>query len=276
MAEFPALSIWTDAYLADTRHLSTLEHGAYLLLLMEAWRRKDCALPDDDELLSRLSGVPGDTWGHTKKTVMAFWALEDGYWTQKRLLRERRYVTDKRSKAAAAGRARALKYKDKVPADAAPKLSLEPAPTPTPTPIKKEYPPAPSGAAPPASDGPIDLTLPASLKRRSKGKTDATRRGTRLDDAWQPGDADREYAQGRGFTASQIDDIAASFHTYWTAGAGRNKTHARWDLAWQRWVDKETPRAGTGGKLHVVGGNRPGPAGVVAAVSGIIDRDRLQ
>jgi hypothetical protein len=44
MAEYPFLPLWTDAYFADTRHLTLEQHGAYLLLIIEAWRRADCCI----------------------------------------------------------------------------------------------------------------------------------------------------------------------------------------------------------------------------------------
>ncbi len=97
MAEFPALPLWTDAYLADTRHLSTVEHGAYLLLLMEAWRRPHCDLPDDDKILARLAGLSPDEWTAIAPVVMELWD-RDGRrktWTQKRLKKERDYVGQK-------------------------------------------------------------------------------------------------------------------------------------------------------------------------------------
>ena len=100
MAQFPALTLWTDAYLSDTRHLSTLEHGAYLLLLMEAWRRPNCDLPDDDRFLARLAGVSADEWAEIKPVVMEFWT-RDGRsktWKQKRLTKERD-AAKKRSKS---------------------------------------------------------------------------------------------------------------------------------------------------------------------------------
>ena len=55
MAEFPALPLFTDALLGDTTHLDATEFGAYLLMLIVAWRSPDCALPDDDRYLARKS-----------------------------------------------------------------------------------------------------------------------------------------------------------------------------------------------------------------------------
>src|SRR4051812_21801143 len=53
MAEFPALPLWTDAYLADCGHLSDAEHGRYFLLLMAMWRAPECRLPNDNDWLAR-------------------------------------------------------------------------------------------------------------------------------------------------------------------------------------------------------------------------------
>lgn len=135
MAEFPALPLFTDAYLSDTRHLTTEEHGAYLLLLMEAWRRPDCSLPDDDKLLARLAGMPVARWQEVKPVVMEFWK-RDGrrkIWTQKRLLKERVYVAEK----SASQRDKIVKRWSKTKNEdtaVLPNAYRNDTPTPTPTP----------------------------------------------------------------------------------------------------------------------------------------------
>lgn len=137
MADFPAMPLFTDAYLADTRHLTTEEHGAYLLLMMEAWRRPECSLPDDDVLLARLSGLTPSRWKEVRPVIIAFWK-RDGRkksLTQKRLLRERAFVAQK----SASQRDKAVtRWSEKKIADAMALPKRCPADAPTPTPFKKE------------------------------------------------------------------------------------------------------------------------------------------
>lgn len=147
MADFPALPLWTDAYLADTRHLSQAEHGAYLLLLMEAWRRPRCCLPDDDVLLARLSGSPSVAdWQAIKPVVMAFWNRDARAceWTQKRMLKERDFVEKSRRQKRDAARKRWKKTEKSDAVGCEP--HMQPTPTPTPT-IKEEKIPPDGGSS---------------------------------------------------------------------------------------------------------------------------------
>ncbi|WP_198019042.1 YdaU family protein [Azorhizobium doebereinerae] len=82
------LPLFTDAFIADTGHLTAQETGAYVLLLMVAWRTDGCCLPDDDVSLARWARVSMKTWDRIRPRVMAFWSLVDGSWTQKRLTKE--------------------------------------------------------------------------------------------------------------------------------------------------------------------------------------------
>jgi uncharacterized protein YdaU (DUF1376 family) len=135
MAEFPALPFFTDAYLADTIHLTTTQHGAYLLLLMAAWRTNDCALPNDDEFLARITRMDKRTWATNRAAVLSFWVLgDDGKLRQGRLSDERKYVEVKRDRNSQAGKASALKRQSRGSTTVQPNGNINPTPTPTPTP----------------------------------------------------------------------------------------------------------------------------------------------
>ena len=93
MADFPSMPLWTDAYLGDSYDLTTEQHGAYLLLLMRAWRMGG-VLPDDDTVLARVCKVGLRKWQNKiRKTVLErFFRLVNGAWSQKRLTKELEYV----------------------------------------------------------------------------------------------------------------------------------------------------------------------------------------
>ena len=102
MSSAPAMPIFPDAYLADTTHLTTLEHGVYFLLLMAMWRRGGF-VPNDDKDLARIVGLELSAWRKMKKRLAQFLTIEGDTITQKRLQKEWQYVTEKRNKNAANG-----------------------------------------------------------------------------------------------------------------------------------------------------------------------------
>lgn len=130
MAEFPALPLWTDAYLSDTGHLTTIEHGAYLLLLMTMWRN-DGSLPNDDKRLSRFCRLTMGQWLRIKPVIMEFFSVDGDEITQGRLTDELVFVRQHSAKQSNAAKARWLKTKGKDNAKVMPKASQNDAPTPT-------------------------------------------------------------------------------------------------------------------------------------------------
>ena len=118
MADYPCLPLWTDAYLGDTMHLNLEQHGAYLKLLMIAWRDNDCSLPADDLKIARMLGITRRKWESLRTHIMPFWTLEDGRFYQKKLTLQRQKVSSLREKKVAAGVASAvaksLKVKNRV------------------------------------------------------------------------------------------------------------------------------------------------------------------
>jgi len=112
MAEFPYLPLWTDAHLADTRHLTTLQQGAYLLLLMTAWRTPENALLNDDAYLAKCSGLGRKAWMANKKTILAFWHVGvDKLLHQKKLDKVRQRSEQMTDQRRMAGQISALKRK---------------------------------------------------------------------------------------------------------------------------------------------------------------------
>lgn len=106
------MPLFIGAYLADTQRLSTEQHGAYLLLIMDYWMNG--APPDDDAELSQITKLSGAAWKKTKAKIIKFFSLKDGHWFHKRIEEElaaaKKHKTKSVEKAKVAAAARWSKH----------------------------------------------------------------------------------------------------------------------------------------------------------------------
>jgi uncharacterized protein YdaU (DUF1376 family) len=102
MAALPYIPLYVADYLADTSHLSTLEHGAYLLLIMNYWQRGE-PLPASDLHLSRIARMTPEEWASVRPSLEPFFVVETDAWRHGRIEIELAKVLDKSTKASDAG-----------------------------------------------------------------------------------------------------------------------------------------------------------------------------
>jgi uncharacterized protein YdaU (DUF1376 family) len=98
------MQLYVADYLADTAHLTTEEHGAYLLLLFNYWQT---GKPLRAERLAAVTRLPNERWQDVEKTLSDFFYLQDGLWINERVERDLEAVKSKSIKASDAGKASA-------------------------------------------------------------------------------------------------------------------------------------------------------------------------
>lgn len=143
MAQFPGLTIWTDAWVADTDHLTCEEEGIYFRLVRVMWRAPGCRVPNDDQWLAKHMRMTLNEVTEKVRPIVTQFCQTDGNWIfQKRLKREfvRRFEFSAAQSVRAKSRWR--KKKDICPDDAANGSTQTDAtngnpPYPTPTTTKK-------------------------------------------------------------------------------------------------------------------------------------------
>lgn len=97
----PWMPLYVGDYLGDTGHLTTAQHGAYLLLMMHYWRKGQ--LPDCDRQLSKITKLPLKTWCDYRPVLQDF--FHSG-WKHKRIdaeLERMMRVSEKRAIAGQKG-----------------------------------------------------------------------------------------------------------------------------------------------------------------------------
>lgn len=132
------MPIYIGDYLADTTRLTTEQHGAYLLLLMDYWRSGK--LPNDDSVLMQITKLSPDAWSNAQAILKQFFIIEDGFLIHKRVEIELEKSLDNKTKshnrAVTAALARWGKVNDAT-SNAQANLEQCPLPSPLPSTLSK-------------------------------------------------------------------------------------------------------------------------------------------
>lgn len=104
MAALPYMQLYVADYLADTAHLTTEEHGAYLLLLFSYWQTGKSLRGDRLASVARLSN---ERWNDVEPTLKEFFHVDEGMWMHFRVEADLEKVDSKSKKNSDAGKASA-------------------------------------------------------------------------------------------------------------------------------------------------------------------------
>src|SRR6266498_3763738 len=199
MAEFPALPLWTDAYIADTTHLSDAEHGRYLLMLMHLWRTPNKKFPNDDAWLARKFGRTADEIRELFRPLIAEFFKSTGNWLyQARINREfsRVQAVSQRASARRSARHNAMKENANYSDSACSTAPVE-QPDPDPEPVRKKE-----------KDSLTGVQKESAAASPSLPSKPAAVRGSRLPEGWTLSADDRDYARSRGLSFEATEAMA--------------------------------------------------------------------
>lgn len=211
MSKAPSMPMYWDAYLADTTHFSTEEHGAYLLLLAAMWRR-DGTVPDADKDNARITGLTVRKWKAFKVRLGTMIIIENGHITQQNLQKIWKKTQEKIQKNAAngslGGKAKSNKINKLDQANATKTLKRNPT-IPEPEPY---------------SD---------NKKKEPKG---SQKKGTRLSEDWTPSEDQISFARQQGLSDEEIAIEADRFRDHWISKSGQDARKVNWTATWRNWI----------------------------------------
>jgi len=105
MAALPYMQLYVADYLADTPHLTTEEHGAYLLLLFSYWQT---GKPLRIDRLAHTARLSSERWTSVERSLNEFFKEVDGVWIHLRVEKDLEKVAAKSGKNSEAGKASAV------------------------------------------------------------------------------------------------------------------------------------------------------------------------
>ncbi|EIG9438371.1 DUF1376 domain-containing protein [Salmonella enterica] len=115
MSALPYMQLYIADYLADTMHLSTEEHGAYLLLMFNYWQT---GKPIPKNRLAKIARLTNERWVDVEPSLREFFCDNGDEWMHLRIEEDLASVREKLTKKSAAGKASVQARRSRKEADA--------------------------------------------------------------------------------------------------------------------------------------------------------------
>lgn len=211
MAALPYIQLYVADYLADTMHLTTEEHGAYLLLIFNYWQT---GKPIPKSRLARIARLSNERWTVVEVSLNEFFNDNGNEWAHTRIDRDLEAVYATQNQRSAAGKASAEARKKKKPTK--PQRETNDRSTPDEIPFNEN---------PSNIDTDIDTdTEPHTHTAQTKFS---------LHDAWEPDSETFTAVLFRNGMANQTfhPDQLLEFRSYWISRPDDLKTQAQWEHA---------------------------------------------
>ena len=113
MPTLPYMQFYVSDYLSDTQHLTTEQHGAYMLLIMNYWQTGK-PLPNKDNRLAAIARCTLEQWQSIKLEILEFFQIDQdkNILIHKRIEHDLQKFKDKSINASNAGKISASKRYD--------------------------------------------------------------------------------------------------------------------------------------------------------------------
>lgn len=252
MAALPWFAFDREAYISNTMHLTTEEHGAYLLLMLTYYGTGK-PLPGYDRALASIVKLPLERWGVIRVALEPFFVVDGDVWRHERIEAELLEASSKHAAAVAKSKAaHEARYGKKTTGDAQsmPQAAPKPASRKKPASSKSQASSQPAPSTPQAEHQPAHLQEHITLsnerviarEQNDDNPTKAIDRlgeeksfnplGTTLPETWTPSDGDMATAGAYGMDSEAISTEVLTFHAY----NAQNGTFSKnWSATWQMW-----------------------------------------
>jgi uncharacterized protein YdaU (DUF1376 family) len=223
----PWMPLYVGDYLADTRRLTTLQHGIYLLLIMDYWSTG--GLPSDEAQLAQIAGVSQKQWECNRNAIAP---LFQSGWRHKRIDEELAKAAEVSGKRKASAEKRWSKSNANASANEPPNADAKGMHR---APVSHSQSQSSSLRSDEGETAPVDWDKLAEEARTRPREKAASNRGTRLPSDWQPKPGDWIAAvNALGEVTARRE--ADSFRDYWKAAPGQRGIKLDWDATWRNWV----------------------------------------